>query len=194
MKRKALRRMVVSNLLICLIFASATMAITGCHLGSPMNEPNNTPAGPVPPVVVAPPARQDNAPPQTAPLTVALTTDKPSYHRGDTVGFTISVHNNTEAPQTLQFRSGQFFDITARLAPQAQEDTPLAWRWSRGKMFTRDMPVRNIAAGATQTWTATWDQKGDDKAIVPRGAYLLEARITTLPPLPAAPIKISLED
>ncbi|MBV9467663.1 MAG: hypothetical protein JO316_20220 [Abitibacteriaceae bacterium] len=214
MKRRTLQRLLYGNLLVTLGLAGGAAALTGCQTRNPMQDANTQPDVAPPPVLVpAPPHqgsgtangtdRQDNTQPanppaNTAPVTATLTTDKTTYDRGETVNLTITAHNNTNDPQTLQFYSGQIFEITARPENQAnnqpQTPTEATWRWSQGKMFIRNLSRRSLAAGASQSWTATWDQTSNNHVAAPRGRYILQAQVVANKGIDAPPVTIELQD
>lgn len=69
---------------------------------------------------------------------------------GDTVRFTLQVTNAGTAPVELTFPTGQTFDFVVRDGDRE------VWRWSQGRMFTQMLQTVTLAAGETQTYTATW--------------------------------------
>ena len=69
---------------------------------------------------------------------------------GDSVQFTLQVTNTTTSPLELAYSSGQSFDFAVSRAGEE------VWRWSREMMFTQALRTETLAAGATETHTATW--------------------------------------
>jgi hypothetical protein len=52
------------------------------------------------------------------------------------------------------------------------------WNYSIARMFAQRLRDVEIAPGATQVYTETWDQKDDSGQVLPRGSYVVEARLT----------------
>jgi len=167
----------------------------GCRPGRPVLNDPTSPQIPESPVIAPPASRQAEAPaaePKTneSPLVVTLATDKTSYDRDDAIQFTITLHNKSKEQQNLLFNSGQIFDINA--TPEGK--TEPAWVWSDGKMFTRALRNVKMEPDQKQTFTATWDQTGSNGAVVARGSYVVQARITANGGISSAPLTLKLTD
>jgi Copper amine oxidase N-terminal domain/Intracellular proteinase inhibitor len=130
-------------------------------------------------------------PTAASPITVTLTADKDTYRAGETVAFTVTARNDSAIGQELNFSSGQSFDIT--VLPAGKEDSP-RWDWSYDRRFTMELRTLALAPGETKTWSTTWDQKDNEGAVMPRGAYEAKAKLTANGHIPAAPITLTLTD
>lgn len=146
------------------------------------------PALPPPPIVVPPSG--DSSAGETATLSAIITAEKKTYARGQLVRFTLTVRNTGKNAQKLTFNSGQSFDITA--TPSGRPEP--AWRWSHDKMFTMALRELTLKAGATQSWTATWEQTDNDGNPVPRGEYSIAGRIVANGGIAAPPLTITLSN
>lgn len=194
MKQKMRRKLLIGNLIISALAVIGAMVIAGCRIKSPMPGANTGPSsGPqLPPPVVVTPSENTKPKPPASAITVTLTSDKTTYRSGETVRFTITARNTSQQAVTLQFNSGQNFDITAK--KHLKTDSPILWQWSHDKMFTMALRQVKFAPGEKQTWTATWDQTDSEGNILPRGNYTIEAKLTANSGIPAAPILIGLID
>src|SRR6185503_3954267 len=166
------RRLLLGDLLICSMLLVGAVIVTSYSKGSAVEAPRI----------------QTDAQARQVPVTVTLTTDRATHHRGQPLKFTITAHNTTATPQTLQFFSGQSFDISVRPVAQQGSQADPVWMWSHGKLFTMDMPTRTIAPGASYTWTAVWDQTNNNDVTVTRGQYQVDSHLATTPILNAAPV------
>ena len=63
----------------------------------------------------------------------------------------VSDASTLAVPTSIQFTSGQQFDINVHRADGAS-----VWTWSADKAFTQALGSRTLAAGETVTYTATW--------------------------------------
>lgn len=71
-----------------------------------------------------------DAPAPTPPLGVSVTIEPGPGGVG--VSFVVTATNQTDAPLTLTFRTGQSCDVTVTAA-----DGTFIWRWAAGRMFTQ---------------------------------------------------------
>lgn len=94
--------------------------------------------------------------PVSQPISLALSTDKTSYESGETIRFTMTLRNNTTETKTLNFTSGQTFDIVAANTMNSAEP---AWQWSRGRLFTQALRDETLAAGESKSYDAAWNGK-----------------------------------
>src|SRR4028118_1973220 len=108
-------------------------------------------------------------------LSFVLSTDKSSYSSSEPVRLTMTVRNNTKKSQTLHFASSQSFNLVVRANQPGAENL---WNYSITRLFTQRLRDVEIAPGATQVYSETWDQKGDDGQVAPRASYVIEARLT----------------
>jgi hypothetical protein len=142
-----------------------------------------------PPVSVSQPQPANNQAAQEA-IVVSLVADQSTYRRGETLNFTITARNSSDAAQRLVFASGQRFDIV--VTPEGDAKEP-GWRWSTGKVFTMIFGNVSWRPGETKTWTATWDQTAEERAL-PRGRYVVQAELASTPRLKSKPLTITLAD
>lgn len=68
----------------------------------------------------------------------------------DSVQFTLQVTNTTTAPLELSYTSGQTFDFIVSRGGQE------LWRASSEMMYTQALRTETLAAGATESHSATW--------------------------------------
>ncbi|HVF11026.1 MAG TPA: BsuPI-related putative proteinase inhibitor [Abditibacteriaceae bacterium] len=193
MKRGTKHKSLLANIVGAFLIAVGAIALAGCRLSNAA--PDESPQMPLPPVVTTPPGQNaDGAgkPPTMTSIAVTVTTDKTNYRAEEIVRFTITAHNKGKTEQSLIFSSGQSFDI--RIRENRKDESPVVWNWSHGKMFTMALRGMKIAPGATKTYEATWDQKDNEGAIVPRSNYRVEARLTANGGIHAEPIIIGLID
>lgn len=67
------------------------------------------------------------------------------------VTLTLAVTNGASIPATLEFSSGQQFDVQVR-----RPDGTAVWTWSADKLFTAMLTYRTLAPGETATYSAVW--------------------------------------
>ena len=68
----------------------------------------------------------------------------------DSVRFLLQVTNATQAPLTLQFRSGQSYDFVVA------DGGRTVWSWAGDMMFTQALRSETLASGETRSYTETW--------------------------------------
>lgn len=125
-----------------------------------------------------------------ADLVFSAATGKKTYKVGEPVVFTMTVRNVSRKNQVLNFPSGRSFDIV--VSPQNSSEP--VWQWSWGRMFTQELRDVPIAAGESQTFSATWDGSANDGKTVAPGKYQVTARLTTIGAgVKAAPIVVTLK-
>ena len=125
-----------------------------------------------------------------SPIEVSVTSDKARYKSGEIVRFTISACNTSDAAQSVSFASGRNFDLLATRVL----DTKIIWRWSKGKVFSRNFRTVSFAPGETKTYEATWDQKLADDLPAGRGRVQITSELATQPPFSSAPLEVELVD
>ena len=109
------------------------------------------------------------------PLRGLLTADKP-IRSGETITFTYSVTNQSKAERTLQFSSGQRFDLVITNGDPKTRQT--LWQMSREKMYTMSLGSVTFAPGETKTFTASW--KPDAATIAAGAVCRVEAFLTPM--------------
>ena len=179
-----------SNLIVSGLLLSSLFMLSGCKSKNPMTTEDTVIAAPNTP---APQPANQNPQTQPAPNTiaVALTPTKSTFGRGETITFTITARNTTDAAQSLTFASGKRFDVVA--TPEG-ENKEAVWRWSTGKAFTMIFGNVNWRPGETKTWTATWDQTDNNNNPLPRGRFVIQAELASTPRLASPPTTITLTD
>jgi len=68
----------------------------------------------------------------------------------DSVRFLLQVTNATQAPLTLEFRSGQSYDFVVSDGGQT------VWSWASDMMFTQALRSVTLASGETKSYAETW--------------------------------------
>jgi len=108
-----------------------------------------------------------------APLQVTLRTDKKEYRAGEPVQITLEARNAGGAPLTLQFSSGQKYDLEVR-----RGETPV-WKWSHDRFFTQAFVQVPLAPHQSVVYHETWKQQDDQGRPVPPGDYQITGYLTT---------------
>ncbi len=104
---------------------------------------------------------------------VEMATEKETYPVGDSVSVRYRLTNLTDQAQTLQFRSGQEFDLVL--------DGPggKVWQWSDGKLFIQVLSDRELAPGESFEFKASlplWEGWA-----IPGETYLLTGFLAVSP-------------
>ncbi|MFZ5649781.1 MAG: BsuPI-related putative proteinase inhibitor [Bacillota bacterium] len=94
-------------------------------------------------------------------LLYVLVTNRRRYRRGEPVNITLTKINVTRQPITLTYTTGQRFEFEAERA-----DGMVVWRWSRGRVFAQVTETVTLQPGATQVFTAAWDQRNQQGNLV----------------------------
>jgi hypothetical protein len=110
---------------------------------------------------------------KAAALSMVATISGPS---GGTVAFKIGVQNDTSTTLSLDFTSGQFFDIEV-----SDRSGDVVWRWSYDKAFATLLWRLDLGAGESHIRDATWDLKDNNGRSVPSGTYRCRIWITSSP-------------
>jgi hypothetical protein len=92
------------------------------------------------------------------------------FARGEPITFELTVRNRTDSEVVIQFGSGHQWEFITLDAGTSR----VRWRWSSDKAFIQSTSELTFAPGQTHTFTAAWDQAGNDKQPVGPGNY--EAR------------------
>jgi hypothetical protein len=111
---------------------------------------------------------------QEGPVRLRLTTSRPSYAAGAPVLLTLTVTNPTRSPVTLQFSSGQKYDLEVRRAGQ------VVWQWAADRMFTQALTSLTLAPGERKVFTENWKQQDNSGQPAPAGSYQAVATLTTM--------------
>ncbi len=123
-----------------------------------------------------------------SPVQLSATLDKTQIQAGEDVKISMSVTNTTEEDQTVNFGSGQTFDVIV-----SNQDGQPVWTWGANKRFTmalRDVPFK---AGETKTFEATWNGEAFPDFKMTPGTYSVQAVLTSNPRIYAAPVKIEIK-
>ena len=142
--------------------------------GPPPAPPTPPPAPPVPPprppVVpptvppVVPPGRRGNyATRLEGGILYMLYTNQRIYNPGEPVRIIFSKTNVSGAPISLQYGTGQQFDI---LIMSGGEEI---WRWSHGKVFIMMITEVTLSPGESQVFREVWNQVDNQGRRVPQG-------------------------
>jgi hypothetical protein len=121
-------------------------------------------------------------------IELRATSDKKYYKSGEPVRFTLTAINQDDRPRVLHFLTGQSFDIT--ITPKAV-DKP-RWDWSRDRMFTQALRDVSLKPGETMTFNAVWKQQNNEGSEMPRGDFLIQAKLTSDQAVVATPFTIRL--
>lgn len=115
-------------------------------------------------------------PAASAPATkgMELRTDLAEYPAGKPVRIELVVVNSTNRDMEFTFSSGQQFDFWVT------RNSAQVWTWSRGKFFTQALTHLKLAPGQSKTFSASWNQQGNDGKQVPAGSYVVSGRLTTM--------------
>lgn len=90
-----------------------------------------------------------------------------TFKRGDLITFELTVHNRTNTALHITFPMlGNWYDFQVF----DKAGTESRWTWSADKSFAAVVTNYTLEAGATQTYTGTWDQVSGDGFIAP-GTY-----------------------
>ena len=114
-----------------------------------------------------------------AGLTCFVSTDRRQYQPGDTTAIQMTVANPFPQPVTLQFTSGQTYDLIIRDAKGNK-----VWQWSDGKVFTTGLTSRELKVAESYHVSARWTVPTGDAALAP-GLYrvygLVNADVSAYP-------------
>ncbi|MFZ5648415.1 MAG: BsuPI-related putative proteinase inhibitor [Bacillota bacterium] len=94
-------------------------------------------------------------------LLYVLATDKRIYNRGEPVNITFTKINISSQPITLNYTTGQRFELEA-----VRADGTVVWRWSQGRVFPQVTGTVTLQPGGTQVFTAVWDQRNQQGNLV----------------------------
>ena len=134
---------------------------SGCGVG-------NGPGGPVAndPVI--------STPKTSGSLVLTTSTTQANYRHGIAIPITFNVRNAGAQPIHTEF--GSCYDFTITIKKGAQE----VWTGPSGGCAGVIRPL-DIAPGAVQTYTYTWDQNDAEGKAIPTGTYTLTVRFNAGP-------------
>lgn len=121
---------------------------------------------------------------RAVPVQVQVKTDKKSYRSEEPIKITMTVKNRQKSAVTLQFSSGQRFDLEIRRGKNKNGEK--VWQWAEGRMFTMALGSQTLKPTETMTFTTTYSQeevtKTTGKAPPPltAGTYTLFGTLTTM--------------
>jgi hypothetical protein len=113
---------------------------------------------------------------------LTVSTDRPTYHPGDSVSVGLTVLNPGGPPATLRFATGQRYDVELR----DEAARPLR-RWSEGRMFTQMMGQERLEPDDSLAYRVTL------LAPTTPGRYQVLGRIAALDQVLEASVAIRVE-
>lgn len=99
-----------------------------------------------------------------------------SQRTAGSMTFQIGVENTGTKTETLQFRSGQFFDIEVK-----DGKGHLVWKYSFDSYFATLVWGFELAPGQSEVKEYVWNLTGNDKNPLPSGSYKAKIYITNNP-------------
>jgi len=99
-----------------------------------------------------------------------------TFNQGETIRFSLSITNTSDTETTLNFSSGQQYDIYIRPSTATSGEI---WRWSDDKAFTAGTTSLVISPMAPKVVTAYWDQTLMADGVLEIGSYQAYARFLT---------------
>lgn len=109
---------------------------------------------------------------QENPIQTGIRTDKERYRFGEPVQITFAAENRSQQPVTLNFRTGQHYDLW--VTQNGRE----IWRWSAGRAFTQALTSFTLAPNERRTYEATWNQQDAQGRQVAPGSYQIWGELT----------------
>jgi hypothetical protein len=117
---------------------------------------------------------------QSSPKPAEIRTDKAKYPEGQKVKIDLIITNTTSETQEYTFSSGQQFDVWVSSGGKE------VWRWSHGCGFIMMFTHLSLQPGESKTFSATWDQRDEQKKQVPAGSYTVSGQLTPTGDAPPA--------
>lgn len=108
-------------------------------------------------------------------IELRISSEKKYYKSGEKMRFTLLAINQDDRPRTINFRTGQSFDITVT---PANGDELVRWDWSHDRMFTQALREVTLKPGETMKFEAVWNQQNNEGSEMPRGDYNVSAKLT----------------
>lgn len=176
----------------------AAFALSGCGLFSSVFTPDApiTTGTTTKPNATPKPMTKPNATPKPTPnangLIFSAHTDKTAYKRDEPVKITMTLHNAGSKATTVDFSSGQEFDIAVYAAADTKNTV---WSWSMDKMFSMALRHEVLDPGETRAYSAQWEQKSNGATALSDGKYFVDAQLANMPQrLSAARLTIHLDN
>lgn len=143
---------------------------------------------------------EKQTPPTTAnsgPIALTIKTDKAAYAVADPINITLTAKNTTKAPLSVQFNSGQKYDIEIHKGKDRNGE--LVWKWSQGHMFAQMITSATLSPDKPLVYTVVFNPNGkqaDGKSVqLAPGSYTLVGILTTFgrTPRPMASTTIQIK-
>ncbi|MCL5257477.1 MAG: BsuPI-related putative proteinase inhibitor [Chloroflexi bacterium] len=122
---------------------------------------------------------------QGGDIQVTVQTDKTTYALGEPVNITVDVTNASSSSVTLNYRSGQEYDIIVN------KDGQEVWKWSTGKFFTQELHSVTLAPGESRTFQDSWTQITNEGQPAMPGQYQVIGISTAEQNVESAPVTIT---
>lgn len=119
---------------------------------------------------------------RSAPVALALKTDKTTYAAGETITATLTARNPGKQKVTLDFTSGQKYDL--ELWSGKDRRGKRLWQWSKGRMFTEALASLSLLPGKPLVFTEKIVSGKDEVPKLAPGVYRLIAYLTTASRMP----------
>lgn len=120
-------------------------------------------------------------------LRFTLGAARTTYAAGEAVEFQMQLRNTGATAVSLEFSTGQEFDLTV-----TNEAGLPVWRWAAGRFFTQAFRTITLRPGEQRSFTATWDQRADGGAAVTAGSYQAVAALAGNHGVRSNPITIQI--
>lgn len=121
---------------------------------------------------------------RAVPVRVTVGTDKKVYRSGEPIKITLLAKNTQKSDVSLQFSSGQMFDIEIRRGKDKNGEK--VWQWAEGRMFTMALQSKTLTTNQSLTFQESYGSKEMERAngkpavkLTP-GIYTLVGTITTM--------------
>jgi hypothetical protein len=121
------------------------------------------------------------------PLTVYLQTEKSVYRPGEEINITLTVSNESRRTFRTTFPTSQQFDLTL-----LDFEGDVAWQWSKYMMFAQAVSSLTLKPGASQVYSISWKQLGNDGYQVETGSYTLVGTFLYKPQTNCASVELQL--
>jgi len=123
--------------------------------------------------------------PVTAPLTLTVKTDQPTYKADSAIKCTLTAKNTTHQDVPVRFNSGQRYDFELFRGKTAKGEK--VWQWAKGRMFTMMLSSTALKPGKPFEYSETYRPGGDGMPVLTPGFYTVVATLKgvtrTTPPV-----------